>query len=189
MKKFAYKNFYKNKYVIVLNLIKEYIIKCIIMNNLIIDLSPYMLYSKQYNEINNNVQASKHNIKRVTANNKENLFWTFYTILNKDKFIDDKHLFKIENDFKINSIIKVQKDKSILKPYKINKKTNGILNLQEKTLSISGLHILCAIYKINIIYIFHNLYYEILVHDGPIHILDHNNNIIHNITLNQVQNK
>lgn len=124
------------------------------------------------NNINNNINFSnfsnkiniKNNLKNEIffPNEKDKLFWSFYIILNGMSYyelINNNH-FKVEKDFKINSIEKLREIKDIIKKEKIvrNKAEDDLLN--KECISLLGLHVLCILYEVSIILVNEKKYYE-----------------------------
>jgi hypothetical protein len=94
----------------------------------------------------------------IRAENK--LFWAFYIF--KYSFEDYSLLenkFKIEQDFKINSIIKMREFKNELKIHKMKRNLIEDELLNEKKITIQSLNCLALIYKLNIIYVKGRTYY------------------------------
>ena len=72
----------------------------------------------------------------------------------------------VSKQIKINYIDKIRKNKPILKIYKFDTITNIEANLSnENVINIRTVMSLCAIYKINVIFIKKNTYYELLMND------------------------
>ena len=101
----------------------------------------------------------------IRAENK--LFWVFYIF--KYSFEDYSLLenkFKIEQDFKINSIIKMREFKNELKIHKMKRNLIEDELLNEKKITIKSLNCLALIYKLNIIYVKGRTYYLMRYDDG-----------------------
>ena len=155
-------------------------------------LTPYMFTCDKCNSFTSQQEPIKrnnnNNKKEVPKKNKDEdtLFWIFYYLSHGNIMKEVVNEFNIKNDFKIQSIIKHQNDPSILKPYKIVRKKEGLQNLQEKKTNIYGLHALCLLYNINIIYVVKYVYYEIITIDGPIHVIQ-DDILLENVTKDMLQ--
>lgn len=95
---------------------------------------------------------------------KDKLFWCFYIFLkgfHEYEFINNTH-FKVEKDFKISAVEKLNtvKDKLKLMKIKICDVENELSN--KLVISTIGLQFLCLLHKINIMYIKNNTFYEII---------------------------
>lgn len=111
--------------------------------------------------------SDKSNIKNkptkeshIIIRDENKLFWAFYIF--KHSFEDYLLLvnkFKVEQDYKINSIIKVRDHKNELKIHKIKRNFIEDELLNEKRISIKTLNCLALIYKLNIIYVKGRTYY------------------------------
>ena len=79
------------------------------------------LKTQENNRINlsykNNIKTPKKSYSRdkVLITHQDKLFWCFYTFLTKDNNLDIPNIFKIEKDFKIETIILMRKKSAILK--------------------------------------------------------------------------
>ena len=113
---------------------------------------------------------------------KDKLFWCFYYLYKgeheyeqhiKDNFITEKN-FKIETAEKV----KLMKNKLKLAKLKISEIEDEFINKQQITLK--GLHALCIIYDISLIYEFNKKYSEYLYNSQ-----EGNNEVIEIITLKQ----
>jgi hypothetical protein len=111
-----------------------------------LNLNQYMFYNENINKFNNNLEIKNKktcnklvnnklvnnnlidNLKFFKSNNKDQLFWCFFIIIHNynDYLININNLFKIEKDFKLNSISLIRNNKLDLKYNKI--KINNIEN-------------------------------------------------------------
>ena len=105
----------------------------------------------------------------------DTLFWSCFIILNGEQIYELDHSFKKEKDFKIASIEKLRAIKSELKALKLrlNEIENELLN--EKKITIKSLIALSLLYKINVMYVWNNKYFEIINNaDEKLNIIIHN---------------
>lgn len=125
--------------------------------------------------VTNAIPCKKSKIK----NDRDDLFWLLYHIVNEDKITSES--FSIEKNFKISCIEKLRGIKSKLKlfKFKLNELENILLN--EKKINHNCFFALALLFNINIFYIWNNKYYEFLNSDSEdIYLLDINNEIIKN---------
>ena len=125
---------------------------------------PKQHFIKNSNIENNNMEdnsecASSEN-RIFTPNQNDKLFWCFYIFMNgitDYKYVS--HSFQIEKNFKISSAEQLRGNKSILKQHKL--KYSDIENelVNDKKISLKGLHALCLLHKISITYISGHVYY------------------------------
>ena len=137
-------------------------------------LNSYMLTCQKCNSFTSQQEIIEKKIpkkKEYISKKDDNLFWIFHYLLHGNIIKETVNEFNIKNEFKIQSIIKHQNDPSILKPYRVVRKKEGLQNLQEKVTNVYGLHALCLLHDINIVYVAKHLYYEIMCADGPIHVI------------------
>ena len=148
-------------------------------------------FSKKKDEVSDTLSlatgASKNElqIKVITEflpAHKDKLFWCFYYLYKgeheyeqhiKDNFITEKN-FKIETAEKV----KLMKNKLKLAKLKMSEIEDEFINKQQITLK--GLHALCIIYDISLIYEFNKKYSEYLYNSQ-----EGNNEVIEIITLKQ----
>jgi hypothetical protein len=177
------------------------------MNIILNDLQSYMFteenmekFSKKHKmETNTNINKNKNTFSNkkeevsdtlATKNvvhdflpaHKDKLFWCFYYLYKgeheyeqhiKDNFITEKN-FKIETAEKV----KLMKNKLKLAKLKMSEIEDEFINKQQITLK--GLHALCIIYDISLIYEFNKKYSEYLYNSQ-----EGNNEVIEIITLKQ----
>ena len=120
--------------------------------------------------VTNTIPSNKPKIK----NNRDDLFWLLYHIVNEDKM--GLESFAAEKEFKISCIEKLRTIKSKLKvfKFKLNELENILLN--EKKINHNCFFALTLLFNINIFYIWDNKYYEFLNADSEdIYLLDKEN--------------
>jgi hypothetical protein len=99
-----------------------------------------------------NTMENKDEAKIISQENK--LFWAFYVFLfSFEEYNILTNHFKIEQDFKIKSILKIRENKEALKLHKIKRNVVEDELLNEKKISLKSLDCLALIYKLNIVYI------------------------------------
>ena len=149
-------------------------------HNIIRTLEPYMLHADNINSLQTvhffpqqkKVENEKtHYIKK---NNEESLttdgifipkqqdklFWCFYIFmhgLKEYKYVS--HSFEIEKKFKISSAEKLRECKCILKQHKLKYSDIESELVNDKKITIKGLHALCLLHKVSITYIAGFVYY------------------------------
>lgn len=108
---------------------------------------------------------------------KENdtLFWCYYIIFfgdTKYEMLNFKNTL-VEKQNKINFISKIRENKQIIKTYKFDTLTSIENNLaNDNMINIKTIMALCAIDKINVIFVKKRSYYELLMNDDkPIYII------------------
>lgn len=136
-----------------------------------LNLNQYMFYNENINKFNNNLEIKNKktcnklvnnklvnnnlidNLKFFKSNNKDQLFWCFFIIIHNynDYLLNINNLFKIEKDFKLNSISLIRNNKLDLKYNKI--KINNIENelVNEYKISLDTIKTYAIIYNLNII--------------------------------------
>lgn len=163
----------------------------------IIDYDPYILndenmstYLKyKLNNTNHKVFSTKSDIGieknlKIKINNKpdlfipkeqDSLFWCYYIISSGDS---NYEMLNVKNSLvakqiKINYVNKIRMNKQIIKTYKFDTITNIECNLaNDNIINIKSIMSLCAIDKINVIFVSRNTYYELLMNDTePIYII------------------
>ena len=115
----------------------------------------------------------------------DTLFWCYYIISNgeiKYETINNKN-FVITKQIKINFVNKIRENKQIAKTYKFDTISNIESNLaNDDYITIKTVLTLCAIEKINVIFVKNKTYYELLMNDNePIYIIreiQSNNNYV-----------
>ena len=126
----------------------------------------YSNYSLKQNQDTFFLSTRKKNVCKnkefFVPSEKDKLFWCFYIMkygIDKYKSIDQSH-FKIETTFKINTAEDLVNHEILLKQNKLKKHEieNELVN--EKTITIKGLHALCILHNINIIFIFDKAFYN-----------------------------
>ena len=146
-------------------------------------LHQYMFLDKNYNNhffsnttpekfFSSATPQKDNEIKNIfVPNKKDKLFWCFYIM----KYGMDNYNLIIQNHFKIETSIKLDTAESLinyeilLKQHKLKRQEieNELVN--EKKISLRGLHALCLIHNINILIIFDKAYYNMhgLSEDDP----------------------
>jgi hypothetical protein len=110
-----------------------------------------------------------------TPKESDTLFWCYYIISNgeiKYETINNKN-FVITKQIKINFVNKIRENKQIVKTYKFDTISNIESNLaNDDYITIKTVLTLCAIEKINVIFVKNKTYYELLMNDNePIYII------------------
>jgi hypothetical protein len=162
-----------------------------------IDYEPYILNDNnmlsylKYKVIKSNIVNRSNNTEykneRKYENNKSNkyslfipkeedtLFWCYYIIFSGESSYEMMNVKNslVAKQIKINYIEKIRSNKQTIKIYKFDTITNIENNLaNENNININSVMTLCAIDKINIIFIRKNTYYELLMNDTePIYII------------------
>lgn len=121
-----------------------------------------------------NTNSYKKNSLFIPKEN-DSLFWCYYIILNGDcnyEILNVKNSL-IEKQLKINYINKIRENKNIIKTYKFDTITNIESNLaNDNYISIKTVISLCAIEKINLIFVRKKTYFELLMNDNePIYVI------------------
>ena len=124
-------------------------------------------------EINYKSQVIKESI--FFPKEQDTLFWCYYIISfgeSNYEMINVKNSL-LAKQLKINYIDKIRMNKPIVKTYKFDTITSIENNLaNDNIINIKSVMTLCAIDKINIIFIRKNTYYELLMNDdGPIYVI------------------
>jgi len=106
---------------------------------------------------------------------QDSLFWCYYIILNGDC---DYEMLNVKNSLiskqiKINYVTKIRENKPVIKTYKFDTITSIESNLaNDNNISIKTVMSLCAIDKINLIFVSRKTYFELLMNDTePIYII------------------
>jgi hypothetical protein len=106
---------------------------------------------------------------------QDTLFWCYYIILNGEgsyEMLNVKNSL-IAKQIKIDYISKIRENKQIIKIYKFDTLTSIENNLaNDNNINIKTIMSLCAIDKINLIFVSRKTYFELLMNDnGPIYII------------------
>jgi len=156
-----------------------------------IDYNPYILNDNnmitylKYKLININSKTSdnfEHKINKELVKEsifipkeQDSLFWCYYIISSGESSYE---LINVRNSLvakqiKINYVNKIRMNKQVVKTYKFDTITNIESNLAiDNNINIKSVMSLCAIDKINIIFISRKTYYELLMNDTePIYII------------------
>lgn len=127
---------------------------------------------------NNNQNNFKQNTNKPSIfypRENDSLFWCYFIIKNgeiKYETINNKNIV-ITKQLKIDLVNKIRENKQIVKTYKFDTISNIESNLaNDNIINIKTVMTLCAIEKINLIFISKKTYYELLMNDNePIHII------------------
>jgi hypothetical protein len=138
----------------------------------------YKLNSKKENNTKKPVSEIKTNIFNSSIyvpREQETLFWCYYIILNGEanyEMLNVKNSL-IAKQIKINYVSKIRENKPVIKTYKFDTITNIESNLaNDNNISIKTVMSLCAIDKINLIFVSRKTYFELLMNDSqPIYII------------------
>jgi hypothetical protein len=105
----------------------------------------------------------------------DSLFWCYYIISSGETSYEMMNVknFLVAKQMKINYVTKIRTNKPVVKIYKFDSITNIESNLaNDNCTNIKSIMTLCAIDKINIIFVKRNTYYELLMNDTePIYII------------------
>jgi hypothetical protein len=120
----------------------------------------------------------KHNIRKPSffiPKENDTLFWCYYIILNGEvnyEMLNNRNIL-VEKQNKIIYVNKIRGNKQTVKTYKFDTLTNIESNLaNDNFISIKTVMSLCAIDKINIIFINKKTYFEFLMNDDkPVYII------------------
>lgn len=95
-----------------------------------------------------------------TPKQNDKLFWCFYILLyGKVEYDYTTHVFETEKKFKIQSAEKLREMKMILRQYKLKYSDIEAELVSLQKITIKGIHALCILYKISVIYVKGNIYY------------------------------
>lgn len=139
--------------------------------------------SKQNNNPEKINNKNQHTVKQkdfqdFSPYEKDKLFWCFYVFLYgfEEYELSRKSSFVIEKNFKIKTVEQLPTIKDKLKELKlkITDVQDDLINQQ--TITIKGLQVLCLIHDISIIVIKDKTFYEIIVNDKPIKMIVTENN-------------
>jgi hypothetical protein len=132
---------------------------------------------KEYNIKTTHKPINNHVNKPSFFIPKENdsLFWCYYIISNGDvnyETINNKNTV-ITKQIKINLVNKIRENKQTVKIYKFDTISNIESNLaNDDNINIKTILTLCAVEKINVIFVRNKTYYELLMNDtDPIYII------------------
>jgi hypothetical protein len=142
------------------------------------NMSSYLKY-KLINTINksreykNKQEPTKQSI--FFPKESDSLFWCYYIISSGEinyEMMNVKN-WLVAKQMKINYVTKIRTNKQVVKIYKFDSISNIESNLaNDHNINIKSVMTLCAIDKINIIFISRNTYYELLMNDTePIYII------------------
>ena len=150
----------------------------ILNDNNMLSYLKYKLINKSNKSLpNSEKQIIKQYIKQTIFYPKEqdSLFWCYYIISSGESNYEMMHVKNslIAKQMKINYVNKIRTNKPIVKTYKFDTITNIESNLaNDNNINIKSVMTLCAIDKINLIFISRKTYYELLMNDTePIYII------------------
>jgi hypothetical protein len=179
------------------------------------NMSTYLKYKFKNNITNESKIQVKQNHKLQNNNDSKNnklfipseydtLFWCYYIIKNGDikyELLNNKNKLA-EKQLKIEYIQFIRENKQILKTYKFDTISNIENNLvNDDNINIKTIMSLCAIDKINLIFLNNNTYFELLMNDTDniyiIHEIKTKNNynrkygfeLVNIADLNEIRNK
>ena len=150
-------------------------------------LDKFMLYEKTINNFDKRVLKKNIEIEKnipVTLDNiffpkeKDQLFWCFYILhygMEKYHLISNK--YSEEKKIKIKIAESLKDNKTLFKPSKISRHIveNELVN--EKKITMKTIHVLCYIFKMNIVYIKNSTYYEIIIDsEKPLFLINEKDN-------------
>ena len=127
---------------------------------------------------NNNRQSNKVNLNKI-INNRDELFWIIYKIVEGEYKYETNCNFKTEKDFKIKCIEDLRLFKTKLKTYKLclNRVEDQLLN--HKKINLEAFFALSLLFSLNIFYVWNNKFFEFNCNENSdIYIINNNNNII-----------
>jgi len=146
------------------------------------NMSEYLKY-KLINKTSNSNLVLTHKIEKKQPikqslffpKEMDSLFWCYYIISGGEsnyEMLNVKNSL-IAKQLKINYVNKIRMNKQIIKTYKFDTITNIESNLaNDNNININCVMSLCAIDKINIIFVSRKTYYELLMNDtDPIYII------------------
>ena len=173
----------------------ESIIKKDLQNHCVSDLDEYEPYILNDNNmsrylkykliiksnLNLSIKVEKQSIKESKKQSiffpkeMDSLFWCYYIIScgeSNYEMMNVKNCL-VAKQLKINYVNKIRMNKQVVKTYKFDTITNIESNLaNDNNININSVMTLCAIDKINIIFIRRNTYFELLMNDTePIYII------------------
>ena len=140
------------------------------------------LSNNKYEKFENKINISNNISNNITPKTsiffpreQDSLFWCYYIISNGDtnyEMLNNKNLL-VARQLKIDYISKIRENKQIVKTYKFDTITNIESNLaNENNINIQTVITLCAIDKINILFVKRKTYFELLMNDNkPIYII------------------
>jgi len=154
----------------------------ILNDNNIISYLKYKLINTSINttiKTNNKLETeikSKHAKESIFfPREQDSLFWCYYIISSGESNYEMMNVKNslIAKQIKINYVNKIRMNKQIVKTYKFDTITNLESNLaNDNNISIKTIMTLCAIDKINVIFVSRKTYYELLMNDTePIYII------------------
>lgn len=144
----------------------------------ILNYLKYKLNVKQENNTKKTVSETKTNVFKSSLfvpKEQDTLFWCYYIILNGESSYEMLNVKNslIAKQIKINYVSKIRENKSVVKTYKFDTITNIESNLvNDNNINIKTVMSLCAINKINLIFVSRKTYFELLMNDNePIYII------------------
>ena len=102
--------------------------------------------------------------KLFTPFQKDKLFWCFYIILKgyEEYELNHSNSFKVEKDFKIETVEKLKSVKEKLKEYKLKRTELEDELVNKPTISLKGLYALCLVHNVSITYIYGYKYCDLI---------------------------
>lgn len=144
----------------------------------ILNYLKYKLNVKQEINTKKTVSETKTNVFKSSLfvpKEQDTLFWCYYIILNGESTYEMLNVKNslIAKQIKINYVSKIRENKSVVKTYKFDTITNIESNLvNDNNINIKTVMSLCAINKINLIFVSRKTYFELLMNDNePIYII------------------
>lgn len=126
----------------------------------------------------NTIETKKSKINKqelFIPKEQDSLFWCYYIISSGEsnyEMINHRNSL-VAKQMKINFVSKIRSNKQVVKTYKFDTITNIESNLaNDNNINIKSIMSLCAIDKINVIFVSRKTYYELLMNDTePIYII------------------
>jgi hypothetical protein len=150
----------------VLNELQDYILD---EENIQKSLRMKISYSKSEKSATNSKQIVSKKIEIFTPHQQDSLFWCYYIMKNGDvsyETLNNKNSL-LAKQMKIELVLKIRKNKDIVKTYKFDTISNIESNLaNDNNLSKKTFLTLCAIENINVIFVSKKSYFELLMNDS-----------------------
>lgn len=132
-------------------------------------------YMDNQNQNQNLIKAANKKLSLFCPRENDSLFWCYYIIKYGDikyETINHKNIL-ITKQLKIELVNKIRENKQIVKTYKFDTLSNIENNLaNDNNINIKTIMSLCAIEKINLMFVSRKFYYELLMNDNePIYII------------------
>lgn len=154
------------------------------MNENNIDYTPYILNDnnmlaylkyklintspKKFHSLEREIKKQPFKETSFFPKDQDSLFWCYYIITSGESNYEmmpvKNHL--VAKQIKINYVNKIRTNKQIVKTYKFDTITNIESNLaNDNNINIKTIMTLCAIDKINVVFVSRKTYYELLMND------------------------